>query len=143
MSVAQILQGKEGAVITITPSAPLIEAVTLLAQKRIGAVVVVDESESLCGVLSERDIIKAMAAEGRTCLDHSVQAYMTKTVETCVPDEDVNMIMRRMTEGRFRHMPVLEEGKLVGMISIGDVVKNRISILETETSAMRDYIMMA
>lgn len=143
MTVAAILGSKDIGVVTVPPHRTLEETTRLLAEHRIGTVVVTSADGQLLGILSERDIVKAVAAEGSGALTHAVSQHMTKRVEVARRDELVDSIMERMTRGRFRHMPVVENGRLVGIVSIGDVVKHRLAQIEQETSAMRDYIATA
>ncbi|MCJ2083427.1 CBS domain-containing protein [Methylobacterium sp. J-090] len=143
MTVARILAEKGRSVVTVEPQRTLDEAIHLLAEKRIGAVVVSDVEGAVLGILSERDIMRALARQGAGALDALVSEHMTATVVTCARDTSVEDVMHLMTDGRFRHVPVLEEGRLAGLISIGDVVKRRIAAVEAEHQAMRDYITMA
>lgn len=143
MTVARILAEKGRSVVTVEPQRTLDEAIHLLAEKRIGAVVVSDAEGAVLGILSERDIMRALARQGAGALDALVSEHMTATVVTCARDTTVEDVMHLMTDGRFRHVPVLEEGRLAGLISIGDVVKRRIAAVEAEHQAMRDYITMA
>ena len=141
MTVATMLKAKGSDIISIGPDQTIGEAVTLLGSKGIGAVIVRDDAGALAGILSERDIVRGLAAHGTAVMDHKVDSLMTAKVQTCSPNDTSEMLMKRMTEGRFRHMPATDEADtLLGVISIGDVVKSRISELEHETEAMRDYI---
>ncbi|MEQ8831855.1 MAG: CBS domain-containing protein [Alphaproteobacteria bacterium] len=141
MSVAALLSKKPSdKIITVSASTSIREASELLAQNKIGAVVVTEDKDRVVGILSERDIVRGLAARGASVMTQRVADLMTAPVETCTPSDAADDVMRRMSEGRFRHMPVTEGMKLVGVISIGDVVKNRINTLEQEASAMRDYI---
>ena len=143
MFVKNILVGKRGNVVTIEPTADLTAAVKLLAERRIGAVVILGANHRIVGILSERDIVRALAAHGPTALNKPVGQVMTRDVATCGEDDSVASIMERMTTGKFRHLPVIAEGELVGLISIGDVVKQRVEEIESESEAMRDYIRTA
>jgi CBS domain-containing protein len=147
MNVKAILAAKKrnlgGDIICIEPTADLSAAVKTLANHRIGAVVIRGAGGRLAGILSERDIVRAFAKHGASALDLPVGQVMTREVETCGEDETVAGIMERMTAGKFRHMPVISNGKLVGLVSIGDVVKERVEEIERETEAMRDYIRSA
>ena len=143
MTVARILAEKGSSVVTIQPHRSLDEAIHLLAEKRIGAVVVAEADGAVLGILSERDIMRALAASGAAAFDAPVANHMTAEVVTCQRGASVEDLMQLMTEGRFRHVPVVEDGKLAGLISIGDVVKRRIAAVEAEHQAMRDYITMA
>lgn len=140
MTVEHILKDKHSSVITVLPTCTIAEAAQLLADRRIGAVVVTDEHGGLAGILSERDIVSALAANGAAVLVHPVSRHMTQKVETAKRGDAIIEIMERMTNGRFRHLPVLEEGQLCGIVSIGDVVKHRVAEMEAETQAMRNYI---
>jgi CBS domain-containing protein len=138
MIVKNILVGKRGNVVTIEPTADLTAAVKLLAERRIGAVV--DADHRIIGILSERDIVRVLAEHGPTVLNEPVGQVMTRDVKTCFEDDTIESLMDRMTTGKFRHIPVVEQGKLIGIVSIGDVVKNRIEEIEHESAALRDYI---
>lgn len=140
MIVKNILLGKQGNVATIEPTADLAAAVKLLAERRIGAVVVLGADHRIVGILSERDIVRAIAEHGPKALHQPVGQVMTRDVKTCFEADTVESLMGRMTTGKFRHMPVVEQGRLVGIISIGDVVKNRVEEIEGEAAALRDYI---
>lgn len=141
MLVQQILGSKAIAeILTIAPSATVSEAARLMADKRIGAVVVSSDGAAVEGMLSERDIVRELARSGNACLTGEVGGYMTKKVETCTRATSTDELMNRMTEGRFRHMPVLEDGKLIGLVSIGDVVKAQLTKLEMEKGALEDMI---
>ncbi len=140
MLIAQILAGKGSNVISTRPEATIAEVAGLLKQKRIGAVVVVDADGALCGIISERDLARGLADHGGGLLEMKVAQLMTRGVVTCAPEDDVTSLMKRMTDGRFRHLPVVKDGALSGIISIGDVVKHRLEELETETHMLQDYI---
>ncbi|MEW6123776.1 MAG: CBS domain-containing protein [Pseudomonadota bacterium] len=143
MTVQLLLQKKSGSLVTISPDAPLTEAVTRLAEHRIGAIVAVSPTGRLEGILSERDVVRILAEKGTDVLSSPVSSVMTRAVVTCAPDETVPVIMERMTRGRFRHVPVVEHDRLIGIISIGDVVKHRVEEMERESAELRDYIMTA
>lgn len=143
MSVRQVLSGKGADVITIAPDMTLAQAATLLAEKRIGAVVVSGDGKAVSGILSERDIIRALAQSGASALERKVADAMTRDVVTCSIQADIDHLMRLMTDGKFRHVPVVEEGALVGIVSIGDVVNRRLSDIEAEQRALKDYIASA
>ena len=143
MTVKAILSRKGSDVATIAPTANLSDAVRLLAERRIGALVVTGADNRVAGILSERDIVRALAARGPESLQETVASVMTRKVSTCTEDETVAAIMERMTEGKFRHLPVVEQGRLAGIISIGDVVKLRVEEIEGETEALREYIATA
>ena len=140
MLVSQIL-GQKGAmdVVTIAPDALVAEAARLLSEKRIGAVVVSEDARPL-GILSERDIVRELGRRGESSLKDSVSDLMTRNLISCVPDDLADSVLVKMTEGRFRHMPVMDGDRMVGLISIGDVVKARLSELSMEKSALEDMI---
>lgn len=140
MNVAAILKGKGKAVATARPDALLNVIAEKMSAKRIGAIVVVGASGSVAGIISERDIIRAIAESGPDCLTRPVSDYMTRQVETCTEGDTLDQLMATMTAGRFRHIPVVEDGALVGIVSIGDVVKHHIAEVEMEASAMRTYL---
>lgn len=143
MTVKAILSRKGRDVVTIAPSATLLEAAKLLAKRRIGAVVVTGADHRVAGILSERDIVRALGERGASALDENVAAVMTRKVTTCNEADTVVAIMERMTAGKFRHVPVVDQGRLVGVISIGDVVNHRLHEIEGETNALREYIATA
>ena len=143
MSVEQILAGKGRDVVTIAPDRTLADAAECLSARRIGAVVVADGSGSVLGIISERDVVRAVAEAGAEALTAPVSSRMTAKVVTCVPTTSIDDIMGLMTQGKFRHVPVIEGGKLAGIVSIGDVVKQRLADVESEHRAMRDYIATA
>jgi CBS domain-containing protein len=143
MTVSTVLAEKGRDIVTIEPGASLADAAKLLAERRIGAVLVLGADRRLVGVISERDIVWALAARGPNALDEPVSQSMTRKVETCNERETIGSIMERMTEGKFRHVPVVDQGRIVGIVSIGDVVKHRLREMERESAAMRDYILTA
>lgn len=141
MLVKHILKLKGSARIeTIMPEATVAEAAALLDKKRIGALVVSRTGEDIAGIISERDIVRALAHKGAGCLEMRVRELMTGAVETCAPGDTANSLLERMTQGRFRHLPVVEDGKMIGLVSIGDVVKARITEIEQENQAMASMI---
>ena len=140
MTLSVILAAKGGDVVTTTPDQTLRDTVRTLGRMKIGAIVVVDGERHVRGIVSERDIIRAVATRDLTVLDDPVSGHMTTRVETAAPDSSVRDAMERMTTGRFRHLPVVEKGRLTGLVSIGDLVKYRLSEMENENQAMRDYI---
>lgn len=141
MLVRQILGKMTGAeVITIKPDASISEAARLLSEKKIGAVVVI-EGDAPIGILSERDIVRELGRRGEGCLRDSVSDLMTRALIACAPDDTADHVLTKMTDGRFRHMPVMQGGAMVGLISIGDVVKARLSELSMEKEALADMIM--
>jgi CBS domain-containing protein len=143
MTVKAILSRKGNDVLTIDPNATLAAAIKLLADRKIGAVVITGADRQVIGILSERDIVRAFAASGPAALDEQVGQVMTRKVMTCDEAETVASLMERMTQGKFRHLPVVEDGRLAGIVSIGDVVKHRLAEMENESSALREYILTA
>jgi len=144
MQVRHILHGKGRDVMAITSGATLCDAAKMLTEKRIGALVVKDETGRLTGIISERDLVRAIAEGGAAAMNDKVGDHMTPEPETCTEADTVESVMEVMTRGRFRHVPVLDEGmQLCGMISIGDVVKTRIAETVSEAAALRDYISAA
>jgi CBS domain-containing protein len=143
MSVDHILLSKGRSVVTIEPDCTLGEAARLLSERRIGAVIVSGPGRPVLGILSERDIVRAVAARGAAALDEPVSRSMTEKVVTCTGQSAINDLMEMMTDGKFRHIPVVEGGALAGIVSIGDIVKHRLAEVEAETQAMRDYIATA
>jgi CBS domain-containing protein len=142
MTVRAILGAKGHHIISVSPDAKLFDAVKLLAERRIGAVLVMT-GEHLDGILSERDIVRVISAQGAVALDQPVHAVMTRKVISCTPADTVGGLMEVMTNGKFRHLPVLDHDRIVGLISIGDVVKWRVMEYEAEQAALRDYIASA
>lgn len=140
MQVSVLLQSKGTEVVTVRPEATIAEVAIVLAEHRIGAVVVTAEDRSIAGVLSERDIVRALARPDDAMLAATAQSLMTSQVVTCEPDTTLDELMSTMTERRIRHVPVVVEGSLAGLVSIGDVVKHHIATLEHEKQAMQDYI---
>ena len=143
MTVSIILANKGREIVTIEPNASLAEAVRILAAKRIGAALILGADRRIAGIISERDIVRALAERGAAVLGEPVSRTMTRKVESCNESETVAQIMERMTQGKFRHMPVVDQGQVVGVVSIGDFVKHRLHEMERESTAMRDYIMTA
>ncbi|MBM6596003.1 CBS domain-containing protein [Microvirga pudoricolor] len=143
MSVNNILQTKGTKVATIASTHTMGEAIKLLAEWKIGALLVTDGVKPVAGIISERDIVRAIAHKGHAILGSSVADHMTRDVVTCTSKSDITDIMELMTRGRFRHLPVVENDRLVGVISIGDVVKHRLAEIEAETQAIKDYIATA
>jgi CBS domain-containing protein len=143
MTVKAILSRKGGDVVTIAPTATLTAAVKLLAERRIGAIIVTGPDNRVAGILSERDIVRTLSERGTAALDENVGTVMTRKVTTCTEADTIAFIMERMTEGKFRHLPVVDQGRLVGVISIGDVVKYRIEEVVHDADALREYIATA
>jgi CBS domain-containing protein len=143
MTVANILSGKGHNVITAGANDSIAAIVKTLAEKRIGAVLVTKPDGSLAGIVSERDVIRALAERGNKAMDAKAQDIMTAKVHTCAPDDSEGELMAMMTVNRIRHLPVMKAGKLAGMISIGDVVKFRMEAIEREAEEMKSYIASA
>jgi CBS domain-containing protein len=143
MIVKNILAAKRGDVVTIEATANLAAAVKLLTEQHIGAVVILGADHRVIGILSERDIVRALAEHGATVLSEPVSQVMTRDVNTCSEDDAIEDLMGRMTTGKFRHMPVVQQGKLIGIVSIGDVVKSRVEEIDHEAKALHDYIQTA
>ncbi|MES0824918.1 CBS domain-containing protein [Ruegeria sp. SCP11] len=139
-TVAKLLDGKGDAVFSVRPNDTIHSVVNTLKEKRIGAVLVTDQNGSLQGILSERDIVRRMADTPGQTLPQSVEDLMTREVKTCSPDDLLNDVLKAMTDGRFRHMPVLRDGNLCGVITIGDVVHFRLKELEYEALRMKQMI---
>jgi CBS domain-containing protein len=142
MLVQAILKSKStDGVVTIKPDASVADAAGLLAEKKFGSVVVSADGETAVGILSERDIVRELAASGTGCLNKPVSDYMTRELVTCSGQENVEEVLKKMTDGRFRHMPVVEAGKLVGIVTLGDVVKAQLAEVAMEKDALQDMIM--
>jgi len=140
MNVAAILKEKGRGVFTAQPEAPLQEIARELTRNGVGCIVLVDDKGAICGIVSERDIVRAAAQGGSKVLESPVSKVMTKDVIICQEADTIDQLMAEMTVRRVRHIPVVENGKLVGIVSIGDVVKHRIAEAEMEAAAMRAYI---
>jgi CBS domain-containing protein len=140
MRISDVLRAKGTNVVTIPPDTTVRRLLAVLAEHRIGAVVVSGDGRSIDGIASERDIVRALAQRGAAVLSEPVTAIFTAEVRTVTPQTSVEEVMRLMTELRVRHAPVVADGALTGIVSIGDVVKNRIDELETERTALTDYI---
>jgi CBS domain-containing protein len=143
MTVKAILSAKGTEVLTIEPTTNLAAAAKLLAEQKIGALVVIGPDRRVVGIVSERDIVQELAAHGAAALDLALTDVMTRKVTTCSASDTISSVMERMTAGKFRHLPVIEQGRLAGLVSIGDVVKYRLQQMEQEQSALRDYIQTA
>lgn len=142
MIVSQILKSKSGhGIISVKPDDTVREAVQLLSENRIGTVVVLAEDDSLAGILSERDIVRELGRRGPSCLDGAVSEMMTSKLITCAPNDGADKVLEMMTNGRFRHLPVMEADAMIGLISIGDVVKARLAELSMEKDALEGMIM--
>ncbi len=143
MQVRDVLARKGSGVTTIAPTATVTDLVAMLSEQRIGAVVVTADGSTIDGIVSERDVAQALHTHGSALPQLPVSELMTKTVRTCTPDDKVREVARVMTEGRFRHLPVLDGAALAGIVSIGDIVKNRIDELETEADHLVGYLFTA
>lgn len=140
MIVQDILATKGSDVVTIAPTATVADLLATLAEHRIGAIVVSPDGRHITGIVSERDVVRGLHRHGTDLVTMLVTQVMTAAVRTCDPSDDISAIAQIMTEGRFRHLPVVVDGALMGIVSIGDVVKKRIDQLETETDQLRDYL---
>lgn len=142
MLVSQILKSKsDDAVVTATPDTLVSDAARMLSEKRIGTLVISTDGSTPLGILSERDIVRELGNQGAGCMTLSVDKLMTTELVTCARDDRTDAILQKMTDGRFRHMPVIEDGVLVGLISLGDVVKARLKELSMEKDALEGMIM--
>jgi CBS domain-containing protein len=141
MLIQRILSTKGRDVLTVPSTTTIAHAVAAMAEHRIGALVISDDGgQAVDGILSERDIVLALASDGAKVLKRTAADLMTTEVFTCGPDATAEVLMKLMTEQRIRHIPIVVDGKLAGIVSIGDVVKHRLGELETETQALHDYI---
>lgn len=140
MRVSDILRSKGDEIVTITPEATLADASRELASRKFGALVVSTDGETIAGILSERDIVRVVAEQGAAALDTAVSDAMTAEVRTCTRADSLEDLMRVMTEHRIRHLPVVDDARLCGVVSIGDVVKRRVEQLENETKDLHEYI---
>lgn len=140
MRIFEVLAGKGSAVLTVAPQATVHELLDRLAEHHVGALVVSPEGTTVAGIVSERDVVRRLATDGPGLLSHPVSEIMTTQVRTCTTDDTVEQLMELMTERRFRHVPVVEGGRLLGIVSIGDVVKQRLAELQTERDHLTAYI---
>ena len=140
MLVSDILKTKGRDVMTVAPDVPVGDAVSMLAEKRIGSVVVTTDGGTVAGILSERDVVRVLAEKGGDVLAEPVSMLMTSKVVTCAPQQTIAEVMEMMTTGRFRHVPVMEHGRLAGMVSIGDVVKFRLEETQEEVRQLAAYV---
>ena len=143
MQIAQLLRRKGQEVATVERDATVATALGLLAERGIGALVVSSDGRAIEGIVTERDVVRALPEHGAALLDEPVSAVMTPDVRTCVPTASVHDLARTMTDHRIRHVPVVEDGRMVGIVSIGDVVKARLDELEQERAQLVDYIQTA
>jgi CBS domain-containing protein len=142
MNVGKILENKDSEIIALDESSSVMEVAKLLGERRIGAIPIT-KGKKLCGIISERDVVRGLAIRGGDVLDDNVKTLMTTSVVTCTTSESVQQLMVMMTERRIRHVPVIEKSTIIGMISIGDVVKERIQETEKEAEALKEYIASA
>jgi CBS domain-containing protein len=140
MFVSDILAQKGGLVFTVTPGTTVAQVAQQLSTRRIGSVLILADTHTIAGIVSERDLVRALARHGAAALDFEVRQVMTRDVVTCHPDDSIERVMEMMTTGRFRHLPVEDRGELLGLISIGDVVKARLEETQHETEALKAYI---
>ena len=141
MHVKTILSSKgDTTVITVTPDDAIADVAQTLAERRIGGVVVSTDGSDIAGILSERDIVRSLALRGAVCLSERVSDMMTRNPTCCRPDDSAHEVLQRMTDGRFRHMPVVDDGRLVGIVTIGDVVKARLQELALEKDALEGMV---
>ena len=140
MFVSDVLSQKGGLVFTVTPGTTVAQVAQQLSTRRIGSVLVIDKIDAIIGIVSERDLVRALAVHGPQGLQLEVSQVMTRDVTTCDPDDSIDHVMELMTRGRFRHLPVVRHGELLGLVSIGDVVKARLEETRHETEALKAYI---
>ena len=140
MFVSDILSQKGGSVFTVTPGTSVAQVSQQLSVRRIGSVLVLDGDGGVAGIVSERDLVRALASHGAKALELEARQVMTRDVVTCHPDDSIDEVMQTMTSGRFRHLPVVHHGELLGLVSIGDVVKARLEETEHEAEALKAYI---
>ena len=140
MFVSDILAQKGGLVFTVTPGTSVAQLSQQLSARRIGSMLVLDGDGSVAGIVSERDLVRALASHGAKAMELEARQVMTRDVVTCDPDDSIDQVMQTMTSGRFRHLPVVRHGELLGLVSIGDVVKARLEEAKHETEALKAYI---
>ncbi len=140
MTVAHILAAKPNDLISLNPSVSLHDVSKTLAEHRIGAVLMLNDDATIAGIISERDVVRALAKYGSGAMELAADAFMTRELITCSPEDTTHDVMEIMTNGRVRHLPVMSQGELAGFISIGDVVKHRIAEVENEAEEMKRYI---
>ena len=143
MTIKAVLSHKGTNVVTVEPHAQLVAAIKVLSDKRIGALVVTGAEARIVGIISERDIVRALSQHGAQALERPVAEFMTRNVVICSERDTMAELMERMTKGKFRHIPVVENGRLLGIVSIGDIVKHRVEELEQDGAALQDYIRTA
>lgn len=141
MRISEVIRRKGAEVVTIRPEVTVTDLLTLLAERNIGAVVVsTDEGRTIAGIVTERDVVRHLNSDGAQVLDEPVAALMTTEVLTCSVEDDLQTLARTMTDKRIRHLPVVEDGELLAIVSIGDIVKNRIDELQAENEQLVDYV---
>ena len=140
MFVSDILAQKGGLVFSVTPGTSVAQLSQQLSTRRIGSMLVLDGEGSVAGIVSERDLVRALASHGAKAMELEARQVMTREVVTCDPDDSIDQVMQTMTSGRFRHLPVVRRGELLGLVSIGDVVKARLEEAKHETEALKAYI---
>jgi len=140
MRIREILRSKGGTVATVQPAASVRDVLAVLAEKNIGALVVSEDGSAIAGIVSERDVVRRLHESGTDVLDAPVSSIMTADVQTCSEDDDISSLRRTMTDHRIRHLPVVRDGALIGIVSIGDVVKSAISELESEREHLVEYL---
>ena len=140
MFVSDILAQKGGLVFTVTPGTSVAQLSQQLSARRIGSMLVLDGEGAVAGIVSERDLVRALASHGAKAMELEARQVMTRDVVTCDPDDSIDEVMQTMTNGRFRHLPVVRHGELLGLVSIGDVVKARLEETKHETEALKAYI---
>ena len=138
--VSDILAQKGGLVFSVSPGTTVAQVAQQLSTRRIGSVLVIDKGDAVIGIVSERDLVRALSSHGPKALELEVSEVMTRDVTTCDPDDSIEHVMQVMTRGRFRHLPVVRRGELLGLVSIGDVVKARLEEAQHETEALKAYI---
>jgi CBS domain-containing protein len=140
MFVSDILAQKGGLVFSVTPGTSVAQLSQQLSTRRIGSMLVLDGEDAVAGIVSERDLVRALASHGAKAMELEARQVMTRDVVTCDPDDSIDEVMQTMTSGRFRHLPVVRHGELLGLVSIGDVVKARLEETKHETEALKAYI---
>lgn len=140
MTIAAVLKGKGADVVWVPPAASVTDVADVIASRRIGAVVVLDADRKMVGILSERDVVKAIAAHGAAALEKTAAELMTRDVLTVVPETSVRQALEIMEQGYFRHLPVVQDGALVGIVSVRDLVKHQFSLQEFEVETMRGFV---
>ena len=140
MFVSDILSQKGGLVFSVTPATTVAEVAKQLSVRRIGSVLILNDQSAVVGIVSERDLVRALSAHGARAMELEARQVMTRDVVTCHPDDSIDEVMQTMTSGRVRHLPVVHHGELLGLVSIGDVVKARLEETEHEAEALKAYI---